>query len=54
MEKFVALKKMDNLGRIVIPKDMRCYFDIAPNGYVKIIPTENGILVTSARSEKQT
>lgn len=53
MNIFVAFKKIDNLGRVVIPKDMRSYFDIAPNEYVKIIPTENGILVTSARGEEK-
>lgn len=50
METFVTFKKVDNLGRIVIPKDMRRYFDVVPNDYVKIIPTENGILITSAKA----
>lgn len=51
MEIFVAFKKMDSLGRVVIPRDMRQYFDILPNDYVKIIPTENGILLTSSKCE---
>lgn len=49
MENYVAFKKMDSLGIIVIPKDMRAFFDMLPNNYVKIIPTENGVLLISAK-----
>lgn len=51
MDNFVAYKKMDNLGRIVIPKDMRRFFDIKPNQCVKMIPTDGGILIVPTKTE---
>ena len=48
MEDFVAFKRMDGLGRVVIPKDFRRYFCISENDFVKLAPTENGILITAA------
>lgn len=53
MEIFVAFKKMDSLGRIVIPRDMRQYFDITPNDYVKIVPTEEGILIATSKDKQK-
>ncbi|MBQ8146753.1 MAG: AbrB/MazE/SpoVT family DNA-binding domain-containing protein [Clostridia bacterium] len=53
MEIFVAFKKMDRLGRVVIPKDMRHYFDIMPNDYIKITPTENGVLLTASKGKRK-
>ena len=53
MEIFVAFKKMDSLGRIVIPRDMRQYFDITPNDYVKIVPTEEGILIAKSKDKQK-
>ena len=43
--KFAFTKKIDNLGRIVIPKEMREYYGIKLNTNVDIIPVENGILI---------
>jgi bifunctional DNA-binding transcriptional regulator/antitoxin component of YhaV-PrlF toxin-antitoxin module len=48
MEDFVAFKRMDGLGRVVIPKDFRRYFGISENDFVKLVPTENGILAEAS------
>jgi len=37
------IKKIDNLGRIVIPKDFRERFDLTE--YVEIITTEFGVML---------
>lgn len=51
MDAFVTFKKIDGLGRVVIPKDFRRFFGISENEYVKIVPTENGILITASDLE---
>ena len=43
---FSEEKRIDNLGRIVVPKNMRQYFKMKLNSKVKLIATENGILIT--------
>ena len=48
MENFVAFKKIDDLGRIVIPKDFRNFFGISANDKLKIVPTKDGILITAS------
>ena len=42
---FEIKKKVDNLGRIVLPKNMRDYYCISLNDKVNLIPTERGILI---------
>lgn len=44
--RFSIEKVLDNLGRIVLPKDLREYYGFAPNDKLDIIPTEVGILIT--------
>ena len=39
------IKKVDKLGRIVLPKEMRKCYGIELNEGVEIIPTESGILI---------
>ena len=51
MKDFVAFKKMDGLGRVVIPSDFRRYYGIKADDLLKIVPTENGILIVSAKEE---
>ena len=51
MKNFIKKKKMDNLGRVVIPKDMREHYNLYPNELVQVIPTENGILLISTKTE---
>ena len=43
---FVIKKRVDNLGRIVLPKNMREYYSISLNDRVNLIPTDCGILIT--------
>lgn len=43
MELIGIIKEVDNLGRIVIPKDLRERYGIT--GRVEIIATEHGILL---------
>lgn len=38
-------RKVDNLGRIVLPKELRKLYNINDDDYVEIIPTETGILI---------
>lgn len=38
-------KKVDNLGRIVLPKDIRDSYLIGVNDNIEIIPTNEGILL---------
>lgn len=40
-------KKIDALGRIVLPKELRELYDIKDGDTVEIVPTENGIIVKS-------
>ncbi len=49
--RYTVEKKIDNLGRIVLPKSMREYYDISLNDRLNLIPTEEGILIVkSSRS----
>jgi len=43
---FLVVKTIDNLGRIVLPKNMRDYYGILLNGKVKLIATDEGVLIT--------
>ena len=43
--KFEVVKKVDHLGRIVVPKSMREYYGIRLDSCIKFIPTEEGILI---------
>ena len=45
-------KKVDNQGRIVLPKNMREYYDILLGDKIKLIPTEQGILISKTNGEK--
>ncbi|MBQ7386582.1 MAG: AbrB/MazE/SpoVT family DNA-binding domain-containing protein [Clostridia bacterium] len=43
--KYSMEKTIDSLGRIVIPKGMRDYYGISVNEKVKLIPSNEGILI---------
>lgn len=45
MKNFVVKRKLDSLGRIVIPKEMRVYYGFKENDKLEIIPTDNGVLI---------
>lgn len=49
MENYILTREMDQLGRIVIPIDMRRHFGFKAGEPIKIIPTENGILLMSSK-----
>ena len=42
---FAIERSIEKLGRIVLPKDMRDYFNINKGDEIKIIVTEEGILI---------
>lgn len=42
---FSQIKVLDGLGRIVLPKSMRDYYGIGDGDEVKLIATEEGILI---------
>lgn len=43
--RYTVEKKIDNLGRIVLPKEMREYYGISLGDSLNLIPTEEGILI---------
>lgn len=43
-------KKIDSLGRLVIPKEMRDLFEL--NNEAELIITKNGILIRSPQKDK--
>ena len=47
MDNFVFTRQMDKLGRLVIPIEMRRFFGFTEGDFVKIVPTENGVLLIS-------
>jgi AbrB family looped-hinge helix DNA binding protein len=47
--KFELQRKMDSIGRIVIPADLRNYYDMKPGSTVVILPVRDGIQI--AKSE---
>ncbi|MBQ4066799.1 MAG: AbrB/MazE/SpoVT family DNA-binding domain-containing protein [Clostridia bacterium] len=42
---FGIQKKIDNLGRIALPKEIREFYCMDENDKVEIVPTETGILI---------
>ncbi len=44
-------RKMDSLGRIVIPKEIRDFFCIEPRERLEILVTEQGILLRKPEYE---
>lgn len=53
MKDFVIAKKFDNLGRVVIPIEMRRHYGFIKDAYVKIIPQKNGLLLLSNADNKK-
>ena len=43
--KFSVTKRIDNLGRIVVPIEMRKCYKIEINDEIELIPTEDGIIM---------
>ena len=50
---FAVEKFIDNLGRIVVPKNMRDYYGILSNEKVILIPTNEGILMKKANEKTE-
>lgn len=48
---FAVNKKMDGLGRVVLPKNLRDYYGITKNDRLKLIPIKEGILIVKAESD---
>lgn len=38
-------RKIDGLGRLVLPKELRQLYNLETGSYVELIPTENGFLI---------
>ena len=49
---FAIRRCVDNLGRIVLPKDMRKCFDLKSGDLLELIATDEGILIKKAVEEK--
>ena len=39
------IRKVDDLGRIVIPKELRAFYNLPEHAKVEILGTEQGILI---------
>ena len=48
--KFAIEKKIDGLGRIVLPKNIRACYGIGLEETLRLIPTDSGILITKKDS----
>ena len=46
-------KTIDKLGRIVIPKNIREHYGISLEDKIKMIPTEQGILIVKSDASKE-
>ena len=44
---FYTEKKIDLLGRVVIPKELRDFYGINLGSILKLNPTDDGILITA-------
>lgn len=51
MTKLGIIRKVDELGRIVIPKEIRNFFHIGINDEVEIVVTTDGILLKKPEYE---
>lgn len=45
------IRKIDELGRIVIPKDVRRSFDLKKNTYVRISAKDGQLVISKIESE---
>ena len=46
--KFEIKRKIDNLGRIILPIDLRIYYGITQGDTLVILPVRNGILLSKS------
>ena len=53
MKNFVVKRKLDSLGRIVIPKEMRVYYGFKENDKLEIVPTCDGILIKNKEKNNE-
>lgn len=44
------VRRMDNLGRVVIPKEMRTQLEMGPGTPMEIVGADDGIFFVSSRS----
>ena len=49
---FSVTKRIDDLGRIVIPKELRKYYGLDVHDEVELIPAASGILIVKKDSSK--
>lgn len=50
---FRVVRKIDKLGRIVVPKDMRDFYKIDIDTPLEIVAVEDGILIRVESNEKK-
>lgn len=51
---FCIFKRMDDLGRIVIPKEYRKYFNINQGETLRLVCVKEGILIKVKKEESST
>ena len=49
---FKIIKRIDGLGRVVIPIEIRKAYGIELNNNIEMIPFDNGILLRSAKNDE--
>ena len=52
MKDFVITKKINSLGRVVIPKDISIHYGFENNRIVQVVPQENGVLIVLNKTEE--
>lgn len=50
---YSVIRRVDNLGRVVLPKDMRGFLDIHPQDFIELAVTREGIMLKKRFMKKE-
>jgi len=50
---YSVIRRVDNLGRVVLPKDMRGFLDICPQDFIEFEVTKEGIMLKKRSIKKE-
>ena len=49
---FAVTKRIDRLGRILIPKELRNFYGLDENDTLRLVATDSGILLVKERTDE--